>query len=95
MGEPTAVPISFRVSDLIARHPGGISQAELARRAGLSNTAINDIVHNRTARVSLSTLEALSRALGVTPCDLIAWDDTSPDQKQGGARKARTKAAGA
>jgi DNA-binding Xre family transcriptional regulator len=51
-----------------------ISQSELSRRSGVSFTTINAIVNNKTAQVSLGTLDKLCEALGVPPGELLERD---------------------
>ena len=48
-----------------------VSQSEAARRSGVSYVTVNAIANNRTTRVDLATLDALSRALGVPPGDFL------------------------
>ena len=48
-----------------------MSQSELARQSGVHYVTVNKICQNLTTRVDLSTLDALSAALGVEPGDLI------------------------
>jgi DNA-binding Xre family transcriptional regulator len=69
MSELSTVPIRFRLADILRER--GEPQAVFARRAGLSNTAVNEIALEKTQRVSLATIEALCRALGCTPSDLF------------------------
>jgi transcriptional regulator with XRE-family HTH domain len=59
----------FNLSALLERL--GLSQSELARKSGLSLRTVNRLALNRTAQVSLATLDKLSRALGVDPGALI------------------------
>ncbi len=59
----------FRLRELLTA--ADISQSELARRSGISFQTINAIVGNRTAQVSLNTLDAISKALGCEPGDLL------------------------
>ncbi len=59
----------FRLRELLEEK--GMSQSELARRSGVSFQTVNGMVGNRTTRVDLSTLDALSKALGVEPGDLL------------------------
>jgi DNA-binding Xre family transcriptional regulator len=63
------VAARFRLRE--ALEEAAISQSELARRSGISFQTINSIVGNRTGQVSLNTLDALSKALGCEPGDLI------------------------
>ena len=48
-----------------------MSQSELARQSGVHYVTVNKICQNLTTRVDLSTLDALSAALGCEPGDLI------------------------
>jgi putative transcriptional regulator len=59
----------FKLRELLEK--AGMSQSELARRSGISFQTINGMVGNRTAQVSLKTLDALSKALGCEPGDLL------------------------
>jgi len=62
----------FRLRELL--EAASMSQSELARRSGISFQTINAIVGNRTAQVSLNTLDAISKALGLEPGDLLERD---------------------
>ena len=66
-----AVPTRFRLQQLLDEHDPPMAQRELARLSGVSAVTINAISNNRTSRVDLATLDALSKALGVEPGDLI------------------------
>lgn len=66
--------VRFRLDEILedrARRGEPMSQSELSRRSGVSFTTINSIVGNRTAQVSLKTLDALCAALGVQPGELL------------------------
>lgn len=63
------MPARFRLDRLLEQ--AGISQRELGRRSGVSPTTINRMAANLTAQVSLRTLDALARVLGVEPGDII------------------------
>ena len=54
------------------------SQRELARKAGLSTTAINQIV-NETARPTADTIVKLAHALGVDPIRMLRLAGILPD----------------
>ena len=69
----TAVAARFRLAELLTEKD--VTQAELVRRSGVSQVTVNSIANNRTTRVDLATLDALSRALGVAPGDLLERDD--------------------
>lgn len=75
---PSTLAVRFRLSELLReRREAGvdISQSELSRRSGVSMTTINAMANNKTAQVSLATLDALCGALGVAPGDLLERDD--------------------
>lgn len=59
----------FRLKQLLEE--AGMSQSELERLSGVSYVTINRMVANKTAQVSLRTLDALSAALKVEPGDLL------------------------
>lgn len=65
------VPTRFRLKELLDAIEPPISQRELARRSGVSPTTINAMVLNKTAQVSLATLDALCEVLAVLPGDLL------------------------
>ena len=70
----SSVPLRFRLRAVLEelRDAGTpVSQSELARRAGVSLSIVDAIVHNRQRQVSLDTLDALCNALGVDPGDLL------------------------
>ncbi len=81
MGDILVLPIRFRLHELLEARPD-VSQAELARRAGLSNTTINEIALNKTKRISLATIEAICAALGVTPGDLFELETDRPRRRK-------------
>ncbi len=73
-GMPTALAVRFRLHELLReRREAGdeMTQSELSRRSRVSMTTINAMVNNKTAQVSLATLDALCGALGVEPGDLL------------------------
>lgn len=59
----------FRLRELLEE--SGMSQSELARQSGVSFVTVNRMVANKTATVSLKTLDALSAVLHVEPGDLL------------------------
>lgn len=63
------MPARFCLDRLLEE--AGISQRELSRRSGVSPTTINRMASNLTAQVSLRTLDALAKVLGLEPGDLI------------------------
>lgn len=62
----------FRLKQLL--DDAGMNQSELERLSGVSYVTINRMVGNKTAQVSLKTLDALSKALGCEPGDLLERD---------------------
>jgi len=60
--------IAWRVEELAAQR--GWSARRLAEEAGLDQKTVRNILAGRATRVDLSTIERLSRALGVGPGSL-------------------------
>lgn len=54
------------------REAKGWRQAELARRAGLSQPSVWALEHGRTKNVKVTTLNSIAAALGVPPKELMA-----------------------
>ena len=63
------MPIRLRIRQL--REAMGLTQAELARRAGLRPASVNRIETGHTKGVDFDTLEALADALKVNAALLI------------------------
>ncbi|HEY6116839.1 MAG TPA: helix-turn-helix transcriptional regulator [Candidatus Dormibacteraeota bacterium] len=63
------MPTVFRLAAVLER--AGMSQSELARLSGLSLQTINRLCTNRTAQVSLATLDKIATALKVEPGELL------------------------
>jgi DNA-binding Xre family transcriptional regulator len=64
MCEAFEMPVRFRLGELLEeRQVEPIGQSELARESGVSFATVNAIANNRTAQVSLETLDKLSAAL--------------------------------
>src|SRR5580658_5917391 len=63
----------FGASVRIWRHRLGISQEELAGRAGLHRTYVCD-VERGVRNVSLESIEKLARALEISTADLFSYD---------------------
>ena len=62
-------PVTFRVRQL--REAMGITQAELAQRAGVRRATVNRIENGRTASIDLDVIDRLAVALGVEPGFLL------------------------
>jgi putative transcriptional regulator len=58
----------------------GLTPAEMARLSGLSHRTVLDLYRGRATRIELKTLDALCRALDVTPCDLLEYVPTDPQE---------------
>lgn len=74
MENSAIMPVRFRLQRLLeerALTDARISQSELSRRSGVSLTTINAMVLNKTAQVSLKTLDALCEVLEVEPGELL------------------------
>lgn len=61
--------VRFRLQELL--EAAGMSQSELARRAGVSQVTINAMANQRTKGVDLSTLDAICKVLDCAPGDLL------------------------
>ena len=63
------------------REKRGWSQSELARRAGISATAINLLESNRRRQPQADTAHKLAQVFGITPDELYraAYAETAPD----------------
>lgn len=59
-----------------ARHASGMSQEELAERAGLSRFTIAGIETSRHRNVTTETLVKIAKALNITPQDLLNPEDS-------------------
>lgn len=78
------MPVRFRLQSLLeerALTEARISQSELSRRSGVSLTTINAMVLNKTAQVSLKTLDALCEVLEVEPGELLERE--TPKRRRG------------
>lgn len=62
---------TFRANLLLAMREAGMNAAELSRKAGLNSRAVKDIEERRTRSPKLSTVFALSYALGRDPGFMI------------------------
>jgi len=94
MGRPPKLNLSHRFSELLHqigsnvryyREEQGLTQAELARRAKISNTTLNEIETRQFRDVRLSTLSVLAQALDTTVVHLLSGSDVelaSKDQTQ-------------
>lgn len=69
--------IKVRLSVLLGEKR--ISQAELARRAGIRPNTINELYHDFAKRVSLEELNSICNVLG---CELIDLLEYTPDIKK-------------
>lgn len=68
-------PITLRVQEV--RGTKGISQAELARRSGVTRATINRIENAKVTSIDLGVLEKIADALGVDAALLIVHRHTT------------------
>ena|SRR5712692_7118870 len=61
-----------------AREHYGMSQAELARRIGISGTALNQIESGKTPDPGVSRIIGIARVLGVSMDDLVGLPEAAP-----------------
>mgnify|MGYP001559768538 FL=1 len=69
--------IRWKVRDLLQRK--SMSQAELARRAGFTESQVSQMVHGKYKRVDFKTLARLCQAFGGVPVGRII--EFVPDQE--------------
>src|SRR5690348_8145650 len=72
-GSPSAVAIAANVKKVMQDR--GLSQEALAKLSGVSKSAIGYLINYRDGgdrHAALDTVDALSRALGIPPAQLIA-----------------------
>jgi transcriptional regulator with XRE-family HTH domain len=62
-----------------ARLNYGMSQAELARRSGISKNAMNEIETNKTLNPGALQVKAIARALRVRADYILGMDDDEED----------------
>lgn len=65
-------PMQLAIVNLRAlRERAGLTQVELAERAGTSERAINHLENGKTRRVDLDLLDRVARVLKVEPGELL------------------------
>ena len=69
---PGSPQSGLRVRLRAARMAAGLTQAQVATRAGLHRSTVADLEGGRREGISMSSAQALARALGVSVCDFIA-----------------------
>ena len=65
-------PIVLRLRAL--REAAGLTQAELATRAGTRRATVSDLETGKSGRITLELLDRLAKVLGVRPGDLFGRD---------------------
>lgn len=55
----------------------GFSQEELGKMVGVNRAAVNKWECGRVESIKRSTIEQLAKILGVSPADLMCWNDDS------------------
>lgn len=66
-------PTRFRLAEELEKQ--GMSQSELARRAGVAFTTVSKMCRNVSAQASLATLDAIANVLSVEPGSLIEREE--------------------
>ncbi len=61
--------VLFRLGEVL--EAAEMSQRELAKQSGVSLVTVNAIANNKTTRVDLATLDAICKALGCEPGELL------------------------
>jgi len=86
----SAIPMTSAVGTRIrhARVRYGMSQAELARRIGLSKTAMNDLEQGKTRDPHLSYIVAIADELRLSLDALLGRTDEHPEQSAPSAKPA-------
>jgi transcriptional regulator with XRE-family HTH domain len=65
--------IATRVDDL--RREKGWTKRELAKRSALHYQHLYKVLAGERTHISVETVMALARAFGVTPNDILGWDE--------------------
>lgn len=77
MATSVAVTTRFRLRE--ALEEARLTQSELARRSGVTFVTINRMCANATEGVSLRTLDAIAKVLGIEPGALL---DREPEKRK-------------
>jgi putative transcriptional regulator len=73
--------VRFRLREQLEDTTPPMTQAELARLSRVSANTINAMANNKTAQVSLETLDKLCRALRCKPGDLLEYQPSQPKRR--------------
>ena len=82
-------PLMLRVREL--REALGLTQAELAERAGVRRATVNRIEHARVTAIDLKVLEKLADALRVEPGFIVVRSPGASDSKPHPAKSQRSR----
>lgn len=63
------------------REEKGWSQDELGQKVGVNRAAVQKWEKGTVENIKRSTIKELSKVLGVSPCDLMQWDEEANLQK--------------
>ena len=63
------------------REEKGWSQDELGQKVGVNRAAVQKWEKGTVENIKRSTIKKLSQVLGVSPCDLMQWDEEANLQK--------------
>lgn len=60
----------------------GLSQDALGKLVGVNRAAVNKWENGSVENIKRSTIKKLSEVFGVSPCDLMKWDEELESSKQ-------------
>lgn len=75
----SVTPLSLRVKEL--REAKGMTQAELAERAGIRRATLSAIENGQTTGIDFDVLERLARALDVEHAGFLIVDPRAPEPR--------------
>lgn len=64
----------IRITLREARKTAGLTQVQLAKRAGVRQATVSDLETGKPGRIDLEVLDSLCRVLGLEPGDLLRRD---------------------
>ena len=76
----TGMQVKSNLAVLMAQHNPPLNQAQVARKAKVSPTTINQLYQNKLERLSRSLCERLYKTYGWKPGDIWVVTDEDPDE---------------
>lgn len=64
------------------RREHGWTMEELGKKVGVNRAAVQKWENGTVENIKRSTIKELSRVFGVSPCDLMCWDEVEPPAEQ-------------